>query len=989
MPIDPHRVQAIFLALAEQPPAERSAYLIQECGENQDLRDRVEALLRAHDQTDSFLNITSPNGESTEIRSLSEQPGDVIGPYKLLQQIGEGGMGVVYMAEQTQPVERRVALKIIKPGMDTQQVIARFEAERQALAMMDHPNIAKVLDAGTTATGRPYFVMELVKGLPVTQYCDEQQLSPRERLELFIPICQAVQHAHQKGIIHRDLKPSNILIARYDDKPVPKVIDFGVAKATSQKLTERTMFTQYGQLVGTIDYMSPEQAQFNQLDVDTRSDIYSLGVLLYELLTGETPFDRTRLRTAAFEEVLRIIREEEPPRPSVRLSSCETLASVAANRQMEPHKLGTLVRGELDWIVMKALEKDRSRRYETANSFALDVKRYLDDEPVLACPPSAAYRFGKLARRNKSAMVVASLILFFVTLLGSGAGWAVRDRAAREGAARHERQTREAEVAQEKATRQTLINERVTLALEEARKRHQEGRWWEALNAAKRAEALAATGEPDEETHQRVREVLADMQMLATVEEVRVNSTKNDAGYDLMVEDRGNARAFREFGIDIDALERGEAARRIRARAIRQQLAVFLDSWSHVRRRLEIRGSKPTGKDWRELLEVARAADPDPWRDQFRKAVLSDDRQRLVELAASAPISSLPAETVDRLGDALIDRGAFEEAAAFLKKGQRRHPQDYWINVNLGICFNRMNPPQRDEAIRYYTAAVALRPDWRHSLTNLGHAFANNGKLDEAIECFGQAIELKPDDASSWYVRGDAHARFHQWDQALNDYTKATELDPREPAYWDTRGSLYAQLDRWEEAAADFEQAATLKPKSLLYSYQLALLQLQHGDRAGYRKTCSRMLEHFDPSALNAAYMNVCTCVLAPNAVDDWTTPLDLAERAHGELGIKYETLTLRGAVLYRAGRYKEAAQRLSEAEAIFKPRVRGASAYNALFQAMASFRLGHTAEAAIWLERAVKDLETAPELTAAIWNRLLFQLLRREAEELLAEKNK
>ena len=300
-------------------------------------------------------------------------------------------MGVVYMADQKEPVKRRVALKIIKPGMDTQQVIARFEAERQALAMMDHPNIARVLDAGTTDSGRPYFVMELVNGIPVTQYCDEQHLTPRERLELFIPICQAVQHAHQKGIIHRDIKPSNVLVALYDGRPVPKVIDFGVAKATSQTLTERTVFTQLGQIVGTLEYMSPEQAQRNQLDIDTRSDIYSLGVLLYELLTGETPFDRQRLRSAAWDEMLRIIREEEPPRPSLRLSSSDSLPSIAANRHIEPKKLSTLVRGELDWIVMKALEKDRGRRYETANDFA-GRPAYLADDPIEARPPTLADR---------------------------------------------------------------------------------------------------------------------------------------------------------------------------------------------------------------------------------------------------------------------------------------------------------------------------------------------------------------------------------------------------------------------------------------------------------------------------------------------------------------------------------------------------------------------------------------------------------------------
>src|SRR5207237_743275 len=325
-----------------------------------------------------------------------EAAGTVIGPYKLWQQIGEGGMGTVYMAEQTQPVQRKVALKVIKPGMDSRQVIARFETERQALAMMDHVNIARILDAGATATGRPYFVMELVHGVPITRYCDDHRLTPRERLELFVPVCQAIQHAHQKGIIHRDIKPSNVMITLYDGKPVPKVIDFGVAKATEQKLTERTLFTQYGTLVGTLEYMSPEQAEMSALGVDTRSDIYSLGVLLYELLTGSTPLTHKRMKDAAYAEILRMIKEEEPPRPSTRLSdSGEALASISALRKTEPAKLTKLMRGELDWIVMKTLEKDRNRRYETANGLAADVQRYLSDEAVEACPPSAWYRFRK------------------------------------------------------------------------------------------------------------------------------------------------------------------------------------------------------------------------------------------------------------------------------------------------------------------------------------------------------------------------------------------------------------------------------------------------------------------------------------------------------------------------------------------------------------------------------------------------------------------
>jgi WD40 repeat protein/serine/threonine protein kinase len=415
-------------AMSKATPAERAAYLDSACGADTNLRRRVEELLRAHDAAGGFLQQPAVGAHGTAEYEpdgdglLREGPGTVIGPYKLLQLIGEGGMGVVYMAEQEQPVRRRVALKVIKPGMDSKQVIARFEAERQALAMMDHLHIAKVLDAGTTAEGRPYFVMELVRGVPITKFCDQEHLTPRERLELFVPVCQAIQHAHQKGVIHRDLKPSNILVTLYDGKPVPKVIDFGVAKALHTKLTERTMFTEFGAVVGTLEYMSPEQAEMSGLDVDTRSDVYALGVLLYELLTGTTPFEKKRLRAAALAEVMRIIHDEEPPTPSTRLSqSGESLAGIAAARKTEPAKLTKLMRGELDWIVMRALEKDRARRYETANAFARDVQRYLADEPVEACPPSATYRLRKFARKHTKALATAAafVTLLFVGLVGA------------------------------------------------------------------------------------------------------------------------------------------------------------------------------------------------------------------------------------------------------------------------------------------------------------------------------------------------------------------------------------------------------------------------------------------------------------------------------------------------------------------------------------------------------------------------------------------
>src|SRR5262245_26669760 len=401
--------KAVFVAALALPNAEeREAYLQEACSGHPELLARLRELLSAHEESQGPLDRGPAAPGVTVSASPAETPGAVVGPYKLLEVIGEGGMGTVWMAQQTEPVKRVVALKLIKAGMDSRQVIARFEAERQALALMDHVNIARVLDGGTTSAGRPYFVMELVKGVPITKYCDEHLLTPRQRLELFVPVCQAVQQAHQKGIIHRDLKPSNVLVALYDGRPVPKVIDFGVAKAAGPALTDKTLVTGFGNIVGTLEYMSPEQAEVNQLDVDTRSDIYTLGVLLYELLAGTTPLEHKRVKESGMLEALRIIREEDAPTLSNRLGTTQELPAIAANRGLEPAKLTKLLRGELDWIVMKALEKNRNRRYETASSFAADVERYLKDEPVQACPPSALYRFRKFARRYKAALATAS-----------------------------------------------------------------------------------------------------------------------------------------------------------------------------------------------------------------------------------------------------------------------------------------------------------------------------------------------------------------------------------------------------------------------------------------------------------------------------------------------------------------------------------------------------------------------------------------------------
>ena len=426
-------VEKVFeSAIKLATPQERAAYVRGACGEDQALRQQVESLIQAHDEVGGFMP-TDPGETVITIpdRPLSEKEGTCIGRYKLLQRIGEGGMGVIYMAEQTEPVTRKVALKIIKLGLDTKSVIARFEAERQALAMMDHPNIAKVFDAGSTETGRPYFVMELVKGVPINQYCDKNHLPTKERLQLFIAVCQAIHHAHQKGVIHRDIKPSNILVTLHDGRPVPKVIDFGIAKATHQKLTEKTLFTHFAQMIGTPAYMSPEQAEMSGLDVDTRTDVYSLGVLLYELLTGTTPFPEKELLSKGYGEMQRIIAEQEPERPSLRVSTFvgEQQTIVAKNRSTERLSLQRQIKGDLDWIVMKALDKDRTHRYDTPNNLAADIERHLSDEPVLAAQPTFLYQLGKLYRRHQVALATAACFaLLLLVSAGVAAAQAIKNK---------------------------------------------------------------------------------------------------------------------------------------------------------------------------------------------------------------------------------------------------------------------------------------------------------------------------------------------------------------------------------------------------------------------------------------------------------------------------------------------------------------------------------------------------------------------------------
>jgi serine/threonine protein kinase/Tfp pilus assembly protein PilF len=454
-------------------PDQREAYLRQACGNDRETHDRVITLLAAYDAQRDFLESPPVEiGPPSDSASITEGPGTVIGHYKLLELIGEGGFAVVYMAEQTEPLRRQVALKIIKLGMDTRQVIARFEAERQALAMMDHPGIARVHDAGATETGRPYFVMQLIRGVPITEYCDENILTTEDRLRLFMDVCHAVQHAHQKGIIHRDIKPTNVLVALHDGRPVPKVIDFGIAKATHQRLTEKTLYTSYRQIIGTPQYMSPEQAEFSDLDIDTRSDIYSLGVLLYELLTSTTPFQFDDLQQMGYDEICHTIRHTDPPTPSRRLSTLrDTAAAAAKNRQMDPASLHKLLRGDLDWIVMKALENERTRRYATASQLAEDIRHFLDDEPLEAGPPAPGYRFRKFARRNKTAIAAIAAVALALIAGIIGTTWQAvratqeRNRAlAAEGNAKSEAERADAEAGIALAVNDFLKNDLLGMA---------------------------------------------------------------------------------------------------------------------------------------------------------------------------------------------------------------------------------------------------------------------------------------------------------------------------------------------------------------------------------------------------------------------------------------------------------------------------------------------------------------------------------------------
>jgi serine/threonine protein kinase/Flp pilus assembly protein TadD len=850
----------IFLKAFEiAPPEERRAFLDRACGSEAGLRAQVESLLEASEQAGSFLESPAVAAVAPVQQPGKEEPGTLIGPYRLLEQIGEGAFGIVFMAKQDRPVRRKVALKVLKPGMDTRQVVARFEAERQALALMDHENIAKVFDAGEAASGRPYFVMELVRGTPITDYCDQSQLALRQRLELFVAACHAVQHAHQKGIIHRDLKPSNVLVTLHDGMPVVKVIDFGIAKALGQRLTDKTLFTGFAQMIGTPLYMSPEQAELSGLDIDTRSDVYSLGVLLYELLTGTTPLEKGRMSEVGYDELRRLIREEEPPKPSTRVSTLgPAAATVSAHRQSDPRRLSQLFRGELDWIVMKALEKDRIRRYETVSALAADLQRYLHDEPVLACPPSAWYRLRKFARRNKGKVAVAGLILFFLVLLGVGGGWVALDRATRRAKASHD----------------------LELALQGAELYLGQGKQADARAGLDQAERIASELKPDSARDQRLaglRERLRaeeqDQQFLAGYEDIRLRvETQVD-----VVNNRFARQAvfpevrelFRQYGITFVDTPPDQAVARIQNRPepVRQQLVAALYNGGHNAPKDDTRTS-----NW--LQALLEAADTDSWRVNIRKAIAARDWKAVEQQVRAVDVTKQPPGFLVQFAEILpVEQKAVR--LDFLHMIQRAYPADLWANHGLAMELARSG--RQGEAIRYFTAALALRPDnpgininrgrclaeakemdaaiadyeralalapnYFAAFANLGDALRAQGRLQDMLAVDNQAVQACPDRADAWSNRALAYVKLDEFEKAIADSTRAIDLDPKLAAAWANRGSAYRLLGQYDKAIADCTKAIELDEKHAGAFSDRANAYLQLGQYEKALADCSRSIQ--------------------------------------------------------------------------------------------------------------------------------------------------
>ena len=735
-----HNEESLFAKVLEiTDPQQRASFLQQECAGDEELRQRIERLLAAHATPDSFYDSPVSLGldATRDFRNDLPQEGEVIGPYKLLQRIGEGGMGTVYMAEQTRPVRRRVALKIVKLGMDSRRVIARFEAERQALAMMDHPNIARVYDAGTTDSGRPYFAMELVNGLPITEYCDQHKLNAGERLRLFACVCRAVHHAHQKGIIHRDLKPSNILIAQYDNDAVAKVIDFGIAKATGGQLTEKTLFTEFGQIIGTLEYMSPEQAKRNQLDVDTRSDIYSLGVLLYALLTGETPHGGEKFADAAWDEVLRLIREEEPPRPSDRLSGSNQIDDVAVRRNTEPKRLTSLIRGDLDWIVMKALEKDRSDRYPSANDFAADIERYLNNQPIVARPASWGVTTRKWLARHRPQVAIVIAVALCAAVVG-GSWWRGNAIQTRNGQ-RLSQQLAEDVVSAESALGAAIVSpigrDAEWLVAED---------WHQRIQDQITSDWVAdATNDLARSYLQRYATKQAERKVAEEIEEVLVTMATS---YDLESWSAMEIRMreiFLKNGFDVANDDPMHIAEQIRAHPMADTWSDLLELWIASRADISgMGGPAATAANMQPWAEAIYVADTEPVRTAIRRFIYEQkrDRQFIDEAIEGVDLKTLSARTLSWLASVYAVAGAEDEMERIFEVALQVHHDDLMLNHDYATMLTRAG--RWNEATRIYHRCLTIRPDVAAIWKSLSVALEKNGESENAKVAMLRSQEL-------------------------------------------------------------------------------------------------------------------------------------------------------------------------------------------------------------------------------------------------------
>jgi eukaryotic-like serine/threonine-protein kinase len=840
MPSPQSQEEVLFALALEKPADQRPAFLDAICGSDSALRQRLDALLAAHDGTGALPPTDSPAANATIKLNLpdveDEAVGKTIGRYKILEKVGEGGCGVVYVAEQTEPVRRRVALKVIKLGMDTKQVVARFEAERQALAMMDHPNIAKVLDGGSTEHGRPFFVMELVRGIRITDYCDKNNLTTKERIDLFIRVCQAIQHAHQKGIIHRDVKPSNILVTLHDGVPVPKVIDFGIAKATEGRLTDATVYTQLNQFIGTPAYMSPEQAEMSGLDIDTRSDIYSLGVLLYELLTGTPPFDPHLLLVSGLDAMRKTIRESEPVRPSTRFATLkgEDLTTTAKRRSTEIAKLIHQLKGDLDWIVMKCLEKDRTRRYETANGLAADLKRHLDNEPVLACPPSTAYRFQKSFRRNKLAFAAATAV-FVALCLGIVATTLQSLRATRA-----EKTTKEAKndaVAREAETKAVLefVENHVLAA---ARPEGQEGGLGRDVTMRKTIEAAA----------QYIKEGFTNQPLI----EAKLRLTLGKSFYFL-----GDAQR---------AAEQEEAARAIYTRLRGPNDPDTLLAMHNLASSYDMLGRIDEALKLREET-LAR-----------RRAKLGSDN---LDTIASMNNLGLSYGNVGRMADALKIRE--ETLTRFKAVEGKDHPDTLMAMNNLANAYFALGRYDdalklREETLALYKAKVGPdHPDTLRAMGNLATSLDFAGRHDEALKLREETLALRraklgPDHYStllSMSALGDSYESLGRNADALKirEETLAMRKAKLGPDHPDTLLSMKNVADSY---VALKRPAEALKLRQETYALRKAKLGADHPDTLTSMEEVAESLHALDRDAEALTMVDECLRLTEGKAEDPY-----------------------------------------------------------------------------------------------------------------------